>query len=210
MLRFVSRLGAIALAVAFTSASARAGLVITEVMSSSGTGGTGDWFELTNTGPGTVDLTGYKMDDNSFNSALSVALTGVPSLAAGATAVFIEGTDTDVAAFRTFWGGSVATATIGDYSGAGVGLSSTADGVTLFDSTGTEIPGIRVSFGAATSGSSFGYHNGVFGGVSQNGVDGAFQSVGTPTNTGSPGVAPEPAALALVGVGATALRRRRR
>ena len=41
---------------------ANAGIVITEVMSSSGSGGTPDWFELTNDGSSAVSLSGWKMD----------------------------------------------------------------------------------------------------------------------------------------------------
>src|SRR4051812_36455368 len=61
------------------AASAHGALVITEVMSSSGTGGTSDWFEVTNTGPAAVDITGYKMDDNSFGnpSTAPVPLSGI-------------------------------------------------------------------------------------------------------------------------------------
>ena len=63
--------------------AAHAGIVITEVMSSSGTGGTTDWFELTNDGSSAVSLTGWKMDDGSFNINAAVALSGITSLGAG-------------------------------------------------------------------------------------------------------------------------------
>ena len=124
------------------AAPAPAALVITEAMSSSGTGGTGDWFELTNTGASAVNVTGYKMDDNSFLFANAVPMAGVSSIAPGESAVFIE-TDTTVpadqataiAAFRTFWGtAKLASVQVGEYSGSGVGLSSSADGVEVFDS----------------------------------------------------------------------------
>ncbi len=50
-----------------------------------------DWFEVTNTGAGTVDITGWKMDDNSNAFASAVALRGVTSIPAGKSAVFLEG-----------------------------------------------------------------------------------------------------------------------
>ena len=49
---------------------------ITEVMSS---GGTSDWFELTNFGSTALDITGCKVDDNLFNFATSVLLNDVTS-----------------------------------------------------------------------------------------------------------------------------------
>ena len=203
-------------------APAHGALVITEVMSSSGTGGTPDWFELTNTGPSAVDLTGFKMDDNSFGSPATapVALLGVPTIEAGQTVVFIEGDGTTVAAFRTFWGGAAQTATIGTYSGSGVSLSSAGDGVTLFDASGTEVPGVRVTFGAATTGLTFEFDPaaGTFGALSAAGRDGAFTSADPLANVGSPGVGslsvvPEPSTMGLLVVGGVlplAARRRAR
>jgi hypothetical protein len=47
------------------AANAAAIIRVTEVMSSSGVGGTADWFELTNYGDATVDISGWRMDDNS-------------------------------------------------------------------------------------------------------------------------------------------------
>ncbi|MEY4810536.1 MAG: Lamin Tail Domain, partial [Planctomycetota bacterium] len=44
-----------------TIPAAHAGIVITEVMSSSGTNGTPDWIEVTNDGSSAVSLTGWKM-----------------------------------------------------------------------------------------------------------------------------------------------------
>jgi hypothetical protein len=49
-----------------------------------------DWFELTNTGAAAVSITGWKMDDSGDSFAAAVALTGVSSIAAGQTVVFIE------------------------------------------------------------------------------------------------------------------------
>ncbi len=193
---------------------AQAALIITEVMSSSGpaaSGGTPDWFEVTNTGTSAVDITNFKFDDN-FNFNASVTLVGVTSIAAGQSVVFIETSTpvTTIADFRTFWGGSATTAVIGSYSGAGVSFSSAGDGASIFDTS--EVSVASVSFGAATTGSSFGYdlasypnQNG-FGGVSVNGSNGAFISAHALGNIGSPGVAifpsevPEPSRLGFLGL----------
>jgi len=206
---------------------------ITEVMSSSGVGGTADWWEITNFGGSAVTISGWKMDDNSFTFANSVALVGVTSIAPGETAVFLESATpgTDIPNFRSFWTGTSATTPqIGSYSGSGVGLSSTGDGVVLFDSLGSEVTP-RVTFGVATTGSSFYYFYDSSGSPATSPNSSALLSaVGTisgqvtfasasssPANVGSPGTAinavPEPSALALVAgaaVGGAAVVRRRR
>jgi len=59
-------------------------VVITEVNpSGSSASYAADWFELTNTGPGAVNVSGWKMDDNSNGSPASaeVALNGITSIA---------------------------------------------------------------------------------------------------------------------------------
>ncbi|HOS45355.1 MAG TPA: lamin tail domain-containing protein, partial [Paludibacter sp.] len=61
------KLFAITALAAFGFSFSSAQIRITEVMSQSGTGGTEDWFELTNFGTTSVDITGWKMDDNSFD-----------------------------------------------------------------------------------------------------------------------------------------------
>lgn len=133
--------------------TAHAGIVITEVMSSSGTNGTPDWFEVTNDGSSAVSLSGWKMDDGSFNLAAAVALSGITSIGAGESVIFIESTGgAGIGSFRTFWGG-LTNVQVGYYSGSGVGLSSGGDGVCLFNNLGVNVN--QVSFGAATTGSSF-------------------------------------------------------
>ena len=112
-------------------------LRITEVMSSSGTGGTQDWFELSNLGTNSVDITGWKMDDNSFSFASALSLSGVSTIAAGESVIFLETTGSanpsnDVVNFKAFWGG-MTNRQVGTYSGSGAGLSSTSDGVVVFN-----------------------------------------------------------------------------
>ncbi|MFM2226977.1 MAG: hypothetical protein RL664_320 [Bacteroidota bacterium] len=132
------------------SLSVQSQVRITEVMSS---GGTSDWFELTNFGTTAVDITGWKVDDGSFSLAASLVLNGVTSIAPNERVIFCENASVSYpTTFRTFWG-LASGVQVGTYTGAGIGLSSGGDGVIVFDASGTEV--WRVSFGAATAGTSF-------------------------------------------------------
>lgn len=186
------------------------GIRITEAMSSSGAGGTPDWIELTNFGLTPVSITGWRIDDSSASVALSQPLLGVTSIAPGESVVFIESAaGAGIADFRTFWGG-LAGVQIGYYSGSGLGLSSGGDGVTIFNASPVTVD--LVSFGAATTGVSFGYDpdNSVFGGLSVNGVFGAFVSTNPVGNVASPGAIPGPAAAGVLGLAGLVAARRRR
>ena len=126
---------------------------ITEIMSQSGTGGTADWFELTNYGLTIASISGWRMDDNSYAFANSVLLSGVTSLAPGESVVFLESAaGAGIADFQTFWGG-VAAVQIGYYSGSGISFGAGGDGLILYDSGGAVQA--SNSFGAATTGASF-------------------------------------------------------
>ena len=200
-------------------------LRVTEAMSSSGVGGTNDWWEVTNYGSSAVGIAGWKFDDASFAFGSSVALNGVTSIAAGETVAFVETTTLDsgsaatqVAAFRSFWGGSASSAQIGYYAGSGISFSSGGDGLVLFDALGVETTP-RVTFGAATSGASFYYsYDSIGDPTTSPNTNAIVSAVGTidgqvtflsatssPQNTGSPGTAinavPEPSSLALIGCG---------
>lgn len=153
---------------------------ITEAMSSSGTGGTADWFELTNIGSTAVDITGWKVDDSSFSAATALALNGITSIPAGKSVIFIESAapTTDIPAFKTFWGSSLDNIEVGSYTGSAIGLSSSGDGVVIYNAADAEIN--RVSFGAAITGKSFYWSYNSTGTVVDNGV---VSSVGTITGT---------------------------
>jgi hypothetical protein len=224
-------------AVFMVAGASRAGIVITEVdpSGSSSTSNTynADWFELTNTGATAQDITGWKIDDNSHTFSLAVGLRGVTSIAAGQSVVFVEGdaaTNANVVAddatldanFESFWFGSNVPAgfTIGNYGGAGVGLSQTADEVNIYNASGTEITG--VGFGVSSTGVTFNNVAGIgsnsqpdpiISTVSVVGVDGAFASAnaaaGQPNEIGSPGVVPEPTSALLLTAGAGLLLSRR-
>jgi len=198
--------------------AAQSQIIISEVDpngSSSATTYKQDWFELKNLGSSTVSLVGWKMDDSSDSFSTAVALTGVTSIAAGQSVVFVEDTgsssDTTLnATFETAWfGSSVPTGfTIGNYGGSGVGLSSSSDAVNIFDSSGNAVTG--VTFGSTTVGHTLDNAAGLSGAISQLsavGVNNAFLSFNG-VETGSPGditPAPEPTTLALAGLGLAAV-----
>jgi hypothetical protein len=184
-----------------------------------------DWFELTNTGASAVTITGWKMDDNSNAFGSSVALTGITSIGAGESVVFLETTSlaAKAAAFNTLWFGSSPPAglQIGSYSGSGVGLStSPGDAVNIFDAAGTLVT--RVDFGVSPTGpfatfdNAAGLTNATVSQFSVVGVNGAFAAVNDAAEIGSPGrisAVPLPAALPLLlaglgGLGAAVRRRR--
>lgn len=174
----------LSLALALAILPAHADLVITEVMSSSAATATADWFELTNTGSTPVSLSGLKMDDNSFSYAVAVALSGLDAIGPGESVIFIEGNASAVTAFRTKWGATFARVRVGSYSGSGVGLGASGDGVVVFDSTGTELT--RQSFGTATTGVSFEWTSNNTTSTLSSASDG-FGSVASNGDVGSPG-----------------------
>lgn len=206
--------------------SAQADIVISEVYAGgSGNGTYGfDWFELTNTGASSVDLTGWSMDDSSGNNggtANARDLLGVTSIAAGQAIIFMEAEDFEflpnVTAFNQAWFGQDASSIVfGRYAGSQVGLSSSGDGVNIFDAT--DAHRANVVFGATTTGFTFdntaGLNFATISTLSSLGVNGAFTSANG-AELGSPGIAavPEPTSLALSGValfGLAAWRRRAR
>lgn len=203
------------------SSHASADIRITEVASwgsSNGTYGV-DWFELTNFGASSIDITGWKMDDNSNSFANSVPFgPQVTTIGAGESVVFLETSSanyaTRVANFNNAWFGTpTSSLKIGSYNGTQVGLSTGADAVNIFDSIGNLIT--RVDFGTATTNVTFdnsiGLNNTVISALSAIGVNGAFQSFDG-REIGSPGAVPEPSALGLLavaGVVAGGLRRKR-
>ena len=180
-----------------------------------------DWFELTNLGGSAVDITGWKMDDNSNSFGASVGLRGVTSIAPGQSVIFLESTDslptTDLTiqtSFKNTWFGSTVPVglLLGNYNGSGVGLSQTGDAVNIFNSAGALIS--NVSFGAASVNATFdnsaGLSNVTISTLSQVGVKGAF--LASNGEVGSPGVIPEPSSYVMIAgglvLGFVLLRRR--
>src|SRR5262249_15730858 len=145
------------------STGGTASLIISEVAPwSSGNGGPTsgptslrvDWFEVTNIGTATANITGWKMDDDSHAFGSAVALQGITNIAPGESVILLETTDLagKSAAFKALWFGAnpPANLQIGFYNGSGVGLSTGGDQVNLFDAGG--ILQASVVFGTSPSG----------------------------------------------------------
>jgi hypothetical protein len=210
--------------VAGFAASAQAQVRVTEVAPwSSGNSSIGaDWFEVTNFGASAVNLTGWKIDDNSNSFASAVALNGVASIAAGESVIFLESATSLSASFKTLWFGAAAPAAlqVGYYNGSGVGLSTGGDAVNLFDAGG--VLQAKVTFGASPAGpfgsfdnSSGSVNNAAITTLSVVGVNGAFAAFNDAAEIGSPGTVgavPEvsTAAMILAGLVAVGVAARRR
>ncbi len=172
-------------------------IVISEVAPwSSGNSPVGaDWFEVTNTGSSTVNLSGWKMDDNSNSFAASVPLNGIISIAPGESVIFLE-TATPASTVQLFlsnWFGANTPAglQVGSYTGNGVGLGTGGDAVNLYNSAG--LLQASVLFGASPSGpfSTFdnaaGLNNVTISQLSAVGVNGAFVAASDLNEVGFPG-----------------------
>jgi uncharacterized protein YjiK len=121
-----------------------------------------DWFEVTNLGATAVDITGWKMDDNSYSFGSAVALRMVTSIPAGRSVIFIEsGTNPDPVAdpalikkFCQNWFNAdvpPAGVQVGVYGGSGVGLSTGGDAVNLFNAAGGRVTGVSFANSPAAS-----------------------------------------------------------
>lgn len=195
------------------SATTRADLVITEVMSSSShtnAAANGDWWELYNSGSSAVDLTLYSWDDNTATAG-SADFNGL-TINAGQAIIICQETIGAEQAWKDLWGISdVTVVNLGNTEFQNLG--STGDEIHLYDPSSNEIA--SVSFGTATSGYSFEWDaTGTSLGLSVLGENGAFQATsaaGGGPDIASPGIVviPEPGTFALIGLGGLLLLRRR-
>jgi uncharacterized protein YjiK/predicted extracellular nuclease len=155
-----------------------------------------DWFEVTNGGTTTADITGWKVDDSSNDFSKALTLNGITSIGAGESVIFLESTTpaTTIAAFIDTWFGGTAPAGLqfGTYTGSGIGLSTDGDAVNLYDASGTRQ--VAVTFGAAdatvpyaTFSNAAGLNNADISTLSVVGTDGAFTAVKDSNEIGSPG-----------------------
>jgi Lamin Tail Domain/PEP-CTERM motif len=214
-------LSALLSALVLTATAATAQVRITEVApwSSGNSVVEADWFELTNLGSSAVNITGWKVDDNSnaFGSALN--LTGVNSIGAGQSVIFIEGSAATASNFLSNWFGSASYAgvVVGTYSGAGIGFGTGGDAVNIFNAAGALQA--SVTFGTSDAASPYqtfdnsaGLNNVTLSTLSTAGTNGAFV-VASGLEIGSPSLVPEPEtyAMLLAGLGlmGAAIRRRK-
>ncbi len=172
-------------------------LIVTEVApwSSSNSPVGADWFEVTNISEKPVDITGWRVDDNSNAFANSHALIGITTIAPGESVIFIEDAapPAKANAFRTNWFGANPPAglQIGSYTGSGIGLGTGGDAVNLFTAAG--LLHSRVAFGASPSGPYATFDNTLalndvtLTALNRTGVNGAFIPANSPQEIGSPG-----------------------
>lgn len=157
-----------------------------------------DWFEVTNNGAAAVDITGWKVDDDSAAFSNARALNGITSIGARESVIFFETSNLEAAktAFINSWFGGVAPVGVqfGSYTGSGIGLSTGGDQVNLFNAAG-EVQA-SVSFGASPTASPFAtfnnagaINNGAITTMSESGTNGAFAITTTlaTVEIGSPG-----------------------
>jgi hypothetical protein len=191
-----------------TFSVAQAQLAITEVMTSA-TGNNPDWWELTDFGTNSVNLTGYCWNDDShggFSGAPNTSeFTGV-IIHPGESIIFTEqkGNIFTASDFRNWWGISPNVQVIACLA-SDPGLGAGGDTVRLWSTNsaamGAATNGMdidqapnflvdRVDTTVATTGFSIlaNTNNGTFGINSAIGVNGAFAAA-TTTDVGSPGIA---------------------
>lgn len=203
-----------ALWLAMDLAPVRAGLVITEVLSSSAHPGgpaNGDFWELTNNSATAVSLNGYSWDDDSVTPGAAVFPNGITILP-DESVLFVEESVANLAGWRSAWGISLSQQVFSNAQFTGVysGLGSAGDQVNVYDAANQLVT--SVTFGAATAGVSFEWNfNGGSLGLSVGGENGAYQAFnngasGAGVDIGSPGRAvPEPSSVALAILGAVCL-----
>ncbi|MFZ4763509.1 MAG: SdiA-regulated domain-containing protein, partial [Roseimicrobium sp.] len=183
-------------------ATAPPALIVTEVApwsSGNSPGILADWFEVTNVSAATVDITGWKVDDNNPTFPTAVALNGITSIAPGESVIFLESSATNlpatvIANFKSVWfgGNPPAGLQVGTYQGSGIGLSTSGDAVNLFTAAGVLHSG--VTFAAADGVSPYQTFDntaaaGAVSRLSVVGVNGAFVAATSAVEIGSPGYA---------------------
>jgi uncharacterized protein YjiK len=163
-----------------------------------------DWFELTNKTARTIDLTGWKVDDNSASPlGGAFAIGGITNIAPGESViVFLEVTGAELAAksatfLNTWFGaGPPAGLQIGYVDGSGLGLGGGGDAVNVYsyDSLGSPTLRATVNFGASPASAPFGTFDNAAGlndatitQLSAIGVNGAFAAANDANEIGSPG-----------------------
>ncbi|HRX87242.1 MAG TPA: PEP-CTERM sorting domain-containing protein [Phycisphaerae bacterium] len=217
----------LALGLAMTTvASAAPQLVISEIyMGVAGNDVTADWFEITNFGDMSWDLGANPLsyDDDSAAVGDATAINNISQIAPNESVVVLIGTAADIVPFFNAWddSGQLTGVQIGYTDGSGLGQGS--DGVTIFDDLtppSGNIVALQNYADIGVEGSTLIYNpdTQTFEGNAHVGVFGAYAAPGGPAGDsgefpliGSPGTAvPEPSTLALLGLTAVIVVRRRR
>ncbi|HWL93217.1 MAG TPA: lamin tail domain-containing protein [Phycisphaerae bacterium] len=204
--------------VALTTVSAHASIVITEWMYNGlGVGDIGEYVEITNTGPGNVDFTGWSFDDNGQTPG-SQSLSGFGVVTPGQSVIF---TDETAANFAANWGLSGVSIVGGNTNNIGrndeINLydasNNLVDRLTYNDQApvGSPARGPRTNgfSGNATTPAAYGAnHASLWERAAANDAYGSYtSSLGEIGNPGT--VVPEPATLAMLLAGSLARIRRR-
>jgi hypothetical protein len=170
-------------------------LAVTEIMSNSSHPDTtlnGDWWELTNTAPTALDLSGFSWDDS--RGTAGQAVFPAVTLAAGESAIILDEDDADEAAnFRAAWGlgAGVKILTRADFGlPDGFRGLGNADSAIVYLPNGTQVA--HADYSAHTAGKSrawFRNRIAVPGGYSMPLKFAAVSSNQTPADLASPGFA---------------------
>ena len=174
----------------------RAQLAVTEVHSNQSTNGTptlhADWFELTHYGTTPIDLRGWRFNDSNGGLTNGAVTLGALTLSPGESVVFVQ--DIDAAAFRSWWGAALSPSLqIISYTAASIGLSSTGDGIRLWDASAASGASPAVSVDFAATGTNFSSFTsdpktGLLTARTTSEVPGAFLAADN-SDWGSPGIA---------------------
>lgn len=165
-------------------------LVITEIMSQSNhqSPTDGDWWELTNTGPLDVNLSGYSWDDD--HQQVGQNVFGDITIAVGESLIILDGLADEVEAWQrdwNIWGSGVNVYDRSYFGWSFSGLGS-VDGVFLYDPNGVLVT--SASYPSRIGGfSNAWYTSGAYLGNSVNGENGAYQSLNALPDVASPGYA---------------------
>jgi hypothetical protein len=195
-------------AAALAALPATAQLAITEVMSWASQNPAGetypDYWELTNFGANTIDLTGYSFTDDAGAEAGDPAIFEGAQIGPGESIIFMRKRDRDIIQtieeFRAWWGETNLPPSLQVIFYPRPGFSSDKDEVQLWQvtATGTNLVD-RVTFDEATRGFAFTYdpETGALDSLSEPGVDCAFRAASS-ADVGSPGCTTGPVPLTIL------------
>ena len=177
----------------FLNVTPKPNLVVTEAMSSEAkaktTLVTSDWWELSNLGTFTVNLQGYRFDDDHDSFSDAFTITDPVFIDPGESIILVEDMSADD--FRAWWGTNNLPNKLQIITYPSIGFSSDGDAIHVWNAAATSINDTvaDVTFPASTKGVSFRYdlNSQTFGALSVAGQNGAFVAA-VDGDIGSPGM----------------------